>query len=47
MHTDRIKEAVKKKLITKDEGKQLLANWTAMREAIKVDDFTEEEFKGG
>jgi acyl-CoA dehydrogenase len=47
MHTDRITEAVDKNLITKDEGKQLLANWTAMREAIKVDDFTEEEFKRG
>jgi len=47
MHTDRIKEAVQKKLISEDDGKQLLANWQAMREAIKVDDFTEEEFKRG
>jgi len=47
MHTDRIEEAVQKKLITKYEGEQLLANWTAMREAIRVDDFTEEEFKRG
>ncbi|HIQ15545.1 MAG TPA: DUF1974 domain-containing protein, partial [Leucothrix sp.] len=47
MHTERIDEAVKKELITKKEGKQLLSNWTAMREAIRVDDFTEEEFKRG
>lgn len=47
MHTDRIEEAVKKKHISKDEGKQLLANYLAMREAIKVDDFTEEEFQRG
>ncbi|MCF6189660.1 MAG: acyl-CoA dehydrogenase [Cocleimonas sp.] len=47
MHTDRIEEGVKKKLISKDEGKQLLANYLAMREAIKVDDFTEEEFQRG
>ncbi len=47
MHTDRIAEAVKKKLISKEGGKQLLANYLAMREAIKVDDFTEEEFQRG
>ncbi len=46
-HTERITEAVEKELISSDEGAQLLANWTAMREAIRVDDFTEEEFQRG
>jgi len=46
-HTERINEAVEHKFISSDEGAQLLANWTAMREAIRVDDFTEEEFKRG
>ena len=47
MHTERISEAVEKEFISSDEGAQLLANWTAMREAIRVDDFTEEEFQRG
>lgn len=47
IHTDRIDEALKKELITELESKQLHNNWLAMREAIRVDDFTEEEFKRG
>jgi len=47
MHTERIDEALQKKLITEAENKQLHQNWLAMREAIRVDDFTEEEFKRG
>ncbi|MEE9326920.1 MAG: acyl-CoA dehydrogenase [Cocleimonas sp.] len=47
IHTNRIDEALEKKLITENERKQLHDNWLAMREAIRVDDFTEEEFKRG
>lgn len=47
MHTERIDEAVEKELISKEEGQQLHENWLAMREAIRVDDFTKEEFRRG
>ena len=46
-HTERIDEAVKKKLITKKEGKELHEIWLSMREAIRVDDFTNKEFMRG
>lgn len=47
MHTDRIDEAVEKELITQLEGEQLHKLWIAMRNAIRVDDFSESEFKNG
>ena len=46
-HTERIDEAVEKKLISAEEAEQLHDNWLAMREAIRVDDFTKEEFQRG
>ena len=46
-YIERVKEAVEKKLLTEQEGKDLENYWAAMREAIRVDDFTEEEFKRG
>ena len=47
MHTERIDEAVSKKLITEEEGKALHEVWLSMREAIRVDDFTQKEFMRG
>ena len=44
-HQERIKEAVEKELISAEDGEQLLLLWTSMREAIRVDDFSEEAFK--
>ena len=46
-HKERIKEAADKALISTEDSEQLLLLWTSMREAIRVDDFTEEEFKRG
>ena len=46
-HKERIKEAADKALISKEDSEQLLLLWSSMREAIRVDDFTEEEFKRG
>jgi len=39
-----VSEAVEQQFISSEKGAQLLANWTAMREAIRIDDFTKEEF---
>ncbi|MEE9444152.1 MAG: acyl-CoA dehydrogenase [Cocleimonas sp.] len=47
MHTERIDEAVQLALITKDEGDQLHKLWLSMRNAIRVDDFSDKEFKHG
>ena len=47
MHTERIDEAVSNKLISTEEGEQLHKLWLAMRNAIRVDDFSDEEFKHG
>ena len=47
LHTERIDEALVQGLITKEESAQLHENWQAMREAIRVDDFTHEEFMRG
>ena len=47
MHTERISEALEKKIISNEESKQLHDNWLAMREAIRVDDFTDKEFNRG
>ncbi len=44
-HLQRIDEAVETNLLSSEEGKQLHEVWLAMREAIRVDDFTKEEFK--
>ena len=46
-HTKRIDEALTLGLITEEENAQLHENWLAMREAIRVDDFTQEEFMRG
>jgi acyl-CoA dehydrogenase len=47
MHTERIDEAVNNKLISKEEGQQLHKLWLAMRNAIRVDDFSDKEFRSG
>lgn len=47
LHTERIDEALELDLITDEENAQLHENWLAMREAIRVDDFTQEEFMRG
>jgi len=47
MHTERIDEAVELAFITKQEGDQLHKLWLAMRNAIRVDDFSDKEFRGG
>lgn len=44
-HSERIAEAVEKELLNKEEGELLLRSWKAMREAIRVDSFTKEEFQ--
>jgi len=46
-HIERIDEALANALISEDEAEQLHQNWLAMREAIRVDDFTPEEFNRG
>ncbi len=46
-HTERITEAMQHSLITKEQGEQLHTSWLAMRDAIRVDSFTAEEFSRG
>ena len=46
-HTERIDEAIDNKLISSKEGEQLHKLWLAMRNAIRVDDFSNKEFKHG
>jgi acyl-CoA dehydrogenase len=46
-HTERISEAMQNELISKEDGEQLHASWLAMRDAIRVDSFTDEEFRRG
>ena len=46
-YTERISEAMQNKLITRKEGEQLHTSWLAMRDAIRVDSFTDEEFSRG
>ncbi len=47
MHTERIDEAVSNKFISTEEGEQLHKLWLAMRNAIRIDDFNDKEFKHG
>lgn len=46
-HTERITEAMQNELISREEGEQLHTTWLAMRDAIRVDSFTDEEYKRG
>jgi len=46
-HSERITEAVSKAYISEKEGQLLKDAWLAMRNAIRVDSFTEEEFRRG